>query len=285
MSVMRLNFSHGDHEEKELLIKQLRAVVAQSQQRLAANPLLRVVDFDDGSLEDLCAVAADTKGPEIRTGMMANNQEVQLTAGSRVIVTNDPAQRNNCARDLIFIDYGALLQDVKRGQRICIDDGKLTLVVEDYSDLGLVCRVQNTARLNHRKGVNLPGLSLNLPAVTEQDYKDLAFCAAQGVDMVFASFVRRAAHVHEIRAALGPAGKNIMVISKIECCQGLTNFDEILAARLVLADDAVALFHLLFFFASDGIMVARGDLGIESPPHKVGGERPLLFSPLKGEAR
>jgi pyruvate kinase len=91
--------------------------------------------------------------------------------------------------------------------------------------------VLNTASLNHRKGVNLPGMQLSLPAVTEQDRKDLAFIATQGVDFVFASFMRKAEHVHAVRAALGEAGKHIHIISKIECSQGLANFDEILEAR------------------------------------------------------
>ncbi len=165
---------------------------------------------------------------------MVDNCEVELPAGALVLVTVDPEFRNKCSKDVIFVDYANLVAQAKLGQRICIDDGKLTLKVEDYSDRGLLCRVLNTAMLNHRKGVNLPGMQLSLPAVTEQDRKDLAFIATQGVDFVFASFMRKAEHVHAIREALGEAGRHIHVISKIECSQGLANFDEILAARCCL---------------------------------------------------
>lgn len=136
------------------------------------------------------------------------------------------------------------------GKAICIDDGLISLTVKRVEGNDVICTVNNTAMLGETKGINLPGTPVQLPAITEKDKEDLVFGVRQGVDLIAASFVRKADDVKEIRKVLGLPGRNIKIFSKIESQEGLDNFDEILAA-------------------SDGIMVARGDLGIEIPIQRV----------------
>ncbi|EHB07321.1 Pyruvate kinase isozymes R/L, partial [Heterocephalus glaber] len=176
--------------------------------------------------------------------------EVEIVKGARVLVTVDSAFRTRGDADTVWVDYSNIARVVPVGGRIYIDDGLICLVVRKIGPEGLLTEVESGGVLGSRKGVNLPGAEVDLPSLSEQDAKDLRFGVEHGVDIIFASFVRKASDVAAVRAALGPEGQGIKIISKIENHEGVKKFDEILEV-------------------SDGIMVARGDLGIEIPAEKV----------------
>jgi pyruvate kinase len=230
MNVVRLNFSHGSYEFHGSIIKNAR----EAAKLLPENPL---------------AIALDTKGPEIRTGVI-KDEEVLLEKDNEITITTDEARFEGGDKDTIYADYKKLPNTVPVGGKIFIDDGLISFEVLSKTENSVRAKILNTGKLGSRKGVNIPNVDIELPALSEKDKKDLQFGVDQGVDMIFASFIRRADDVRAVREALGPAGKNILIISKIENHQGVKNFDEILKE-------------------SDGIMVARGDLGIEIPPEKV----------------
>ncbi|MGB5864262.1 MAG: pyruvate kinase PykF [Sulfitobacter sp.] len=229
MNVMRLNFSHGNFEEHGQRIENLREVMATSAQPLA--------------------ILLDTKGPEIRTIKLENGEDFALVAGQEFTFTTDITVVGN--QDRVAVTYPGFAKDLTKGNIILVDDGLIEMEVLETTETEVKCKVLNNGDLGENKGVNLPGVSVKLPALSEKDKADLVFGCEQGVDFVAASFIRKEDDVKEIRALLtANGGEKIQIISKIENQEGVDNFDSILEA-------------------SDGIMVARGDLGVEIPVEEV----------------
>ncbi len=229
MNVMRLNFSHGNFEEHGQRIENLREVMATSAQSLA--------------------ILLDTKGPEIRTIKLENGEDFALVAGQEFTFTTDITVVGN--QDRVAVTYPGFAKDLTKGNIILVDDGLIEMEVLETTETEVKCKVLNNGDLGENKGVNLPGVSVKLPALSEKDKADLVFGCEQGVDFVAASFIRKEDDVKEIRALLAAnGGEKIQIISKIENQEGVDNFDSILEA-------------------SDGIMVARGDLGVEIPVEEV----------------
>ena len=228
MNVARFNFSHGDHEE----------------QRERMNLLKNVRE----ELDRPVAILLDTKGPEIRTGLLEGGKKVTLKEGSEFILYTEEmtGNENGCC-----VTYPGLAKDVKAGDRILIDDGLIELKVKQIKSGNIVCHVENGGELGERKGVNVPNVKVKLPAVTEKDIDDILFGIQQDIDFIAASFIRSAKGVKEIRKILKENhAEHISIIAKIENAEGVENIDEIIEA-------------------SDGIMVARGDLGVEIPAQEV----------------
>ncbi|WP_028023548.1 pyruvate kinase PykF [Enterovibrio calviensis] len=229
MNVMRLNFSHGNFDEHGTRIANLREVMKNTGKQLA--------------------ILLDTKGPEIRTIKLEGGNDVALVAGQTFTFTTDASVVGNSER--VAVTYTGLSQDLNAGNIILVDDGLIEMEVLETTETEVICKVLNNGDLGENKGVNLPGVSVNLPALSEKDKSDLVFGCEQGVDFVAASFIRKASDVKEIREILAAnGGESIQIISKIENQEGVDNFDEILEL-------------------SDGIMVARGDLGVEIPAEEV----------------
>ena len=227
LNVCRMNFSHGSHEEHKGrmdLVKKLREELGQP-----------------------TAILLDTKGPEIRTGQF-DVPEVLLEEGQTFTVTMKDVMGN---KDMCTVSYKGLANDVKPGDTILIDDGLVGLTVKEINGDDIVCEVQNSGIVKNHKGVNVPGVKVNLPAITEKDRSDIEFGIEQGIDFIAASFVRKVSDVLAIREILeANNADHIKIISKIENQEGVDNLDEIIEV-------------------SDGIMVARGDLGVEIPTEEI----------------
>lgn len=228
MDIARFNFSHGDHEEQKARMDALKKIREEEGKHIA--------------------ILLDTKGPEIRTGLLKDGQKVQLVEGEEFILTTEEIEGDN---KRVSITYKGLVEDAEVGGRILIDDGLIELKVLDKIENDIICEVINGGELGQRKGVNVPNVPIHLPAITEKDKEDIRFGAEQDVDFIAASFVRNADCIKEIKALLKECGAPYTpVIAKIENAEGIENLDEILAA-------------------ADGIMVARGDLGVEIPAEEV----------------
>ena len=225
MNVMRMNFSHGDYEEQGFRIKNVKALNAEK-----------------GWFTGMCL---DTKGPEIRTGYLENDEPVMLHTGDIIRITMDYSFLGNAKK--VAISYAGLYDDIQVGGRILIEDGNLTLKVieKDETCKELVCEAQNDRKLKNKRNCNVPGVILNMPYISPKDKADMEFACDQGLDFIAASFVRRADDIRQIREIL--AAKNnthVKIISKIENQEGVSNMEEIIKL-------------------SDGVMVARGDLGVD----------------------
>ena len=227
MDVGRFNFSHGSYEE-----------------HLKKFELLKKVRKDSGRP---IAALLDTKGPEIRTGVNENGEKITLVDGENVIITTDDVL---CTCKTISVTYAGIINDVNIDDTILIDDGKIDLKVIDKSTNKLICKVITGGTIGDHKGVNIPGVNINLPDLTEKDIADINFAVDTGFDIIAASFVRSASCIKQIRKILNDRNSNILIIAKIENEEGVKNLDEII-------DEA------------DGIMVARGDLGVEVNANEV----------------
>lgn len=229
MNVARINFSHGGYEENATKIATIKKV-----RETLGKPI------------PLCL---DTKGPEIRTGKQESGDEkVTITEGQKFTFLYEDVIGNETKTS---ISYKGLSEDVKPGSTILVDDGAIEFRVDEIVGKDVVCTALNTGKLGSRKTVNVPGLKLNLPALSEKDINDLTNGVKAGFDYIFASFVRRADDLHQMRKLLDDnGGQNIKIISKIESQEGIDNFEEILEL-------------------SDGIMVARGDMAVEVPFEQV----------------
>jgi pyruvate kinase len=193
----------------------------------------------------------DTKGPEIRTGFFAEGSKITVVKGETIILTTDYSFKGSAQK--LACSYPALAKSVTPGQQILVADGSLVLVVLtcDIPAGEITCRIENNASIGERKNMNLPGVIVDLPTLTDKDIDDIQnWGCVNDIDFIAASFVRKASDVHLIREVLGPAHQHVKIICKIENQEGLENYAEILEA-------------------TDGIMVARGDLGMEIPPEKV----------------
>ena len=194
------------------------------------------------------AILLDTKGPEIRTGRLKDGKKVMLETGATFTLTVDDIEGDD---KKVSISYEGLVEDIDRGNTILIDDGLIGLKVVSKSTREIVCEVVNGGELGEKKGVNVPNVAVRLPAITEKDKDDIKFGVEQGIDFIAASFVRNAECVLEIKAYLKELNAPyIPIIAKIENAEGIRNIDEIIRA-------------------ADGIMVARGDLGVEIPAEEV----------------
>ncbi len=229
MNVMRLNFSHGDYEEHGRRIENLREVISETGMR--------------------AAILLDTKGPEIRTIKLEGGNDVSLVAGQEFTFTIDRTVVGN--NKIVAVTYEGFVSDLKAGDTVLVDDGLIEMEVKEVTDKEVKCIVKNNGDLGENKGINLPGVSVNLPALAEKDISDLKFGCEQGIDFVAASFIRKPEDVLAVRQVLNEnGGESIKIISKIENQEGLSNFDKILEV-------------------TDGVMVARGDLGVEIPVEEV----------------
>ncbi len=227
LDVARLNFSHGSYEEHGERIRHIRAAAAKVGKHVG--------------------IMLDIKGPKIRTGKIEGGA-VELQDGDTLVLTIDPLEYGTAKR--VWISYAGLVEDVYPGAPIRIDDGLIGLVVDRVEGHDIHCTVTNGGTLKDNKGINVPGVTLRIPGVTEKDAADLRFGIEQGVDLFAASFVRKAADVLEVRRILEEHHYRADIFAKIETQEGLDRLSEIVEV-------------------ADGIMVARGDLGVEVPTEEV----------------
>ncbi len=227
LNVARLNFSHGTHADHQASIANVRELSAR--------------------LGIPVAILQDLQGPKIRIGTLRDHKPVQLNDGGEFTITSRPVEGT---AGIVSTTYQDLPADVRPGDRILLDDGLLELRVLKKNNTDVTCQIVHGGLLNEHKGINLPGVAVSAPSLTEKDLDDLAFGLSLGVDFVALSFVRTADDVKAAKVAIAAHGAAVPVIAKLEKPEALDHLDEILAV-------------------TDGVMVARGDLGVEMPLEKV----------------
>lgn len=223
MSIARINFSHGDRSSHEKTLELLNKIREEREYQLLA-------------------VALDTKGPEIRTGVFPIPAEIKK--GAAVRITTDEKYKEACTAETIYVDHKNIIKDLQnsKSEYIYIDDGKIKLHIEEVGKTSIKTRAWSAGRVASKKGVNIPEARISLAGITEKDRADIELGIEKGADIVFASFVRNRQNIDEIRSIKG--AEALKIIAKIENQEGLDNLDSILDA-------------------ADGIMIARGDLGVE----------------------
>ena len=267
MDVARFNFSHGDHKGHGAVLERVRQAAKNKQRNVGKFRLQfsRLLDKETTlhflspnvlyfiSSKSILAILLDTKGPEIRSGFFKEGvSKVDLVKGEQIILTSEYTYKGDNHK--LACSYEKLATSVKPGQQILLADGSLVLTVLSCDEPAgeILCRIENNASIGERKNMNLPGVEVDLPTFTEKDVDDIVnFGIKHNVDFVAASFVRKGLDVKNLRQLLADnGGQHIKIICKIENQEGLQNYDDILQL-------------------TDGIMVARGDLGMEIPPSKV----------------
>ena len=190
------------------------------------------------------AIMLDTKGPEIRTKLLKDGKKVELVEGQTFTLTTRDVEGTN---EIVSQTYDRLPTDLKPGDTVLIDDGLIAMTVQETTDTDVVCKVDNGGMLGERKGINLPNVEIHLPGITEKDKQDIIFGIGQGIDFIAASFVRSADNIREIRDLLRQHhAEDVHIIAKVESQEGIRNIDGIIQE-------------------ADGVMVARGDMGVEIP--------------------
>ncbi len=232
MNAVRINTAHASREGFEKVVTNVREV------------------------SNRIAILMDTKGPEVRTTKLAGGEPIAFRMGDRVKIVGEPERETT--RECIAVSYPGFVHDLQADGNILIDDGDLELHVIEKTDDYLLCEVRNEATLGSRKSVNVPGVRINLPSLTEKDRNNILDAIEMDIDYIAHSFVRNSRDVAEIRQLLDTYGSDIRIIAKIENQEGVDNIDEIVEA-------------------ADGIMVARGDLGIEVPQEQIPGIQRLLI--------
>ena len=227
LDVARLNFSHGSHEQKAGLIAMVRKVAREEN-------------------KPIC-ILADLQGPKIRTGVLADHKPVMLEAGQRLTITPEQIEGTAARVSTVFT---TLAENLTPGDRILLSDGLIELRVVELQGADVVTEIINGGLLGEKKGINLPGINVKVPSLTEKDEQDLEFCIQQGCDTIAVSFVQTADDVRYVKSRIAQLGSDAWVIAKLEKPQAVDHLESILEA-------------------ADGIMVARGDLGVEVPPEKV----------------
>jgi pyruvate kinase len=235
LDVARLNFSHGSHEQKAALIQMVRKI-----SREECKPI---------------CILADLQGPKIRTSRLKDRKPVLLEAGKRFTIT--PREVEGTA-ELVGTVFKTLAENLEPGARILLSDGLIELRVVQLHGEDVECEVINGGILGENKGINLPGIPVKVPSLTEKDEEDLRFAIAQSVDAIAVSFVRTAEDVNHVKEQIAALGADTWVVAKLEKPQAIDHLDEILEV-------------------TDGVMVARGDLGVEMPPEKVPAIQKLII--------
>ena len=227
MDVARFNFSHADHEEHLGRLKKLEELRQE--------------------LHVPVATLLDTKGPEIRIGTFKEDKKIQLNEGQTFTLTTNPIEGDE---NQVSISYPNLIYDIEVGTTVLIDDGLIEMYVTDMTPTDIICKVKNGGIISSRKGVNVPGIHLTMPYISDKDRSDILFAIEHDYDYIAASFVRSAEDVEDIRKILKKYKSQTKIIAKIENLQGIQNIDSIIEA-------------------ADGIMIARGDMGVEIPYEDV----------------